>query len=109
MISLKIYLKNHIEVKIFPTMIWVHKEQATLENAPSRKCKGTRQNMFVTKHNNVDQTFWISTFYVFLDFWHKSKKILIKNNNVKKKKHLKRMQTNKQFSTQASKKTHNQA
>ena len=27
--------------------------------------------------------FGFSTFYVFLDFWHKSKKILIKNNNVK--------------------------
>ena len=27
--------------------------------------------------------FGFSTFYVFLDFWHKSKKRLIKNNNVK--------------------------
>ena len=45
---------NHIDFKIFPTMIWVHKEQATLENAQSHLYEGKRQNMHVTKHNNAD-------------------------------------------------------
>ena len=51
----------------------------------------------MTIHNNVDKTFFFfeevdKTFWVFYflcvfsDFWHKSKKRLIKNNNVK---HLK--------------------
>ena len=35
---------NHIEVKISPTMIWVHREQATLINAQGHLCKGTRQS-----------------------------------------------------------------
>ena len=39
-----------------------------LVNAQSHKYKGTRQNMLMTIHNNVDQTFGFSTFYVFLDF-----------------------------------------
>ena len=59
---------NHIDVKIFPTMIWVHKEQAMFTNAQSHLYEGIRQNMRVIKHNNADQTF-----YVFLDLWHKSK------------------------------------
>ena len=44
----------------------MHEEQATLVNAQSHWYKSTRQNMLVTKHNNVDQTFWIFYFlYVF--------------------------------------------
>ena len=46
----------------------MHKEQATLINAQSHFYEGTRQNMRVTKHNNADQTFGFSTFYVFSDF-----------------------------------------
>ena len=40
-------------------MIQVHKEQAKLVNAQSHLYETTRLNMRVTKHNNVDQTFWI--------------------------------------------------
>ena len=39
---------NHIDVKIFPIMILVYKEQATFVNAQSHLYKGTRQNMRVT-------------------------------------------------------------
>ena len=49
-------------------MIWVHKEQATLENAQSHLYKGTRQNMRVTKHNNANQTFWIFYFLCVFGF-----------------------------------------
>ena len=56
---------NHIDVKIFPTMIWVLKEQAMLVNIQSHLYEGKRQNMRVTKHN-VDQTFWI--FYLLCVF-----------------------------------------
>ena len=38
---------------------------------------------FETKFNKVDQTFWFSNFYAFLDFWHKNRKRLIKKNNLK--------------------------
>ena len=92
---------SHIDVKISPTKIWVHREQAILVNAQGHLYKGTRQNMLVTKHNNVDQTFWIFYFLCVLNFWHKNMKKLIKNNNVKT---FKEKQTNKQFSTQVSKK-----
>ena len=76
--------KSHIDVKISPTKIWVHREQVTLVNAQGHLYKGTRQNMLVTKHNNVDQTFWIFYFLcVFGVFNTISNKRLIKNNNVK--------------------------
>ena len=45
---------NHINVKISQTIIWVHREQATLVNAQSHKYKGTSQNMLVT-----ETTLWI--------------------------------------------------
>ena len=48
---------NHIEVKISPLIRWMHREQATLVNAQGHLYKGTRQNMLMTIHNNVDQTF----------------------------------------------------
>ena len=72
-------------------MIWVYKEQATLVNAQSHKYKGTRQNMLMTIHNNVDQTFWIIYFLcVFVFLTQKQEKIdnnkKKKKNNVKKKK-----------------------
>ena len=57
-------------------MIWVYKEQATLVNAQSHKYKGTRQNMLMTIHNNVDQTFWIIYFLcVFVFLTQKQEKI----------------------------------
>ena len=46
----------------------MHKEQATLVNAQSHKYKGTRKNMLVTKHNNVNQTFWIFYFLCVFEF-----------------------------------------
>ena len=58
MTSLKIYLQQSHRCQIFPTIIKVHKEQATLVNAQSHLYEGTRQNMHVTKQNNADQTFW---------------------------------------------------
>ena len=62
----------------------MHMEQATLVNAQGHLYKGTRQNMLVTKHNNVDKTFWIFYFLcVFRFFLHKNKKRFIKNYNVK--------------------------
>ena len=48
---------NHIDIKISPTMIWVHREQAMLINAQGHKYKATGQNMLMTIYNNVDQTF----------------------------------------------------
>ena len=48
------------------------------------KAIGTKvqgKTFFETKLNKVDQTFWFSIFYVFLDFWYK--KIMIKTSNVK--------------------------
>ena len=45
---------NHIDFKISLTMIWVHREQAMLVSAQGHLYEGTRQNMLVTKHNNVD-------------------------------------------------------
>ena len=55
---------SHIDVKIFLIKIWVHKEQATLVNAQNHLYKGTGQNMLVTKHNNVNQTFFMC-FWIF--------------------------------------------
>ena len=46
----------------------MHKEQATLVNAQSHLCEGTRQNMRVTKHNNADQTFRIFYFLCVFGF-----------------------------------------
>ena len=40
----------------------MHREQVMLINEQSHKYKGTRQNMLMTKHNNVNQTFWIFYF-----------------------------------------------
>ena len=66
MASLKIYLQQSHRCQDFPTMIQVHKEQAKLVNAQSHLYGGTKLNMHVTKHSNVDQTFWIFFFlYVF--------------------------------------------
>ena len=59
---------NYIEVKISPIMIWVHREQVMLINEQSHKYKGTRQNMLMTKHNNIDQTFWIFYFLCVIRF-----------------------------------------
>ena len=72
---------SHIDVKIFPTIIGVHKEQATLIDAQGHLYEGTRQNILVTKHNNANQTFW--TFYflcVFKFLTQKQVKIDQKNN-----------------------------
>ena len=44
-------------------------EQVTLVNAQGHLYKGTRQNMLVTKHNNVDQTFWIFYFLCVFEFF----------------------------------------
>ena len=52
-----------------------------MQKTISTKVQG--KTCFQTKLNKVDQAFWFSTFYVFLDFWHKNKKKLIKNYNVK--------------------------
>ena len=60
---------NHIDVKTFPTMIWMHKEQATLLNAQSHLYEGTRQNMHVSKHKNANQTFWIFYFLCVFGFF----------------------------------------
>ena len=46
----------------------MHREQAMLENAQSHLYEGTRQNMLVIKHNNVDQTFWIFYFLCVFGF-----------------------------------------
>ena len=73
---------SHKDVNIFPTMIWVHKEQATLVNAQSHKYKDTRQNMLVTIHNNVDQTFWIFYFLCVFRFL-TQKQVKIDQKNVK--------------------------
>ena len=43
-------------------------EQATLVNAQEHLYKGTRQNMLVTKHNNVNQIFWIFYFLCVFGF-----------------------------------------
>ena len=95
--------------RFFPIMIWVHKEQATLINAQSHKYKGTRQNSLWQNTIKSIKLFRFSTFYVFLDFWHKSKKRLIKKqckNILKKCK-----QTNKNFQIKlaSQQKAHNQA
>ena len=59
---------SHIDVKIFPQWYEWKKEQATLVNAQSHKYKGTGQNMLMTIHNNVDQTFWIFYFLCVFGF-----------------------------------------
>ena len=46
----------------------MHKEQAMLVNEQSHLYEGTRQNMRVTKHNNVYQTFWIFYFLCVFGF-----------------------------------------
>ena len=82
---------NHIDVKISPTMIWVHRKQAT--KVQGKICLW--QNMIM-----LIKFFGFFTFYVFLDFWHKSKKNWSKETMWK---HLKQMQTNKhKYSNQAS-------
>ena len=42
-----------------------------MHKAISTKVQG--KTCFKTKLNKVDQTFWFSIFYVFLDFWHTKK------------------------------------
>ena len=64
---------NHTDVKIFPTKIQVHKEQAKLVNAQSHLYGGTRLNMCVTKHKNADQNFWIFYFLCVFGFLTQSK------------------------------------
>ena len=51
-----------------------------MHKAISTKVQG--KTCFETKLNKVDQTFWFSIFYVFLDCWHKKKKMM-KTSNVK--------------------------
>ena len=68
---------NHIDVKISPTKIWVHREQVMLVNVQGHLYEGTRQNTIMSIK------FLDFLLFVFLDFWHRSKKRLIKNNNVK--------------------------
>ena len=51
-----------------------------MHKAISTKVQG--KTCLETKLNKVDQTFWFSIFYVFLDFWQKKKK-LIKTSNEK--------------------------
>ena len=54
----------------------MHREQAILIDAQRHLYKGTRKNMFMTKHNNVDQTFWIFYFLCVFGFLtHKQEKI----------------------------------
>ena len=43
-------------------------EQATLVKAQGQLYKSTTQNMLVTKHNNVNQTFWIFYFLCIFGF-----------------------------------------
>ena len=58
---------------MFPTNIQIHKEQAKLINAQSHWYGGTRLNMRVTIHNNVNQTFWILYFLCVFGFLTQSK------------------------------------
>ena len=75
---------NHIDVQIFPIMIWVHKEQVMLKNAQSHNTNVQGKTCLWQNTMMSIKLFGFSTFYVSLDFWHKSKKKLIKSNNVKK-------------------------
>ena len=64
--------------------------------------------MFWDKNSTMSiNLFGFSTFYVFLDFWHKNKKRLIKKNNVKTFK----AKANKQtiFNSHNNKKTNQQS
>ena len=73
----------------------MYKEQATLVNAQSHKYKGTRQNMLMTIHNNVDQTFWIIYFLcVFVFLTQKQVKI---DNKKKNKKQCKKKKKDKLY------------
>ena len=74
---------NHIDVKIFLTMIWVHKGQATLVNAQSHLYKGTRQNMHMTLQKNADQTFWIFYFLCVFGFLTQKQVKIDQKQNVK--------------------------
>ena len=65
----------------------------------STKVQG--KTCYETKLNKVDQTFWFSTFYVFLDF-------LTQKQEKINKKQLEQMQTNKQFFNSNFQKAHNQ-
>ena len=50
--------------------------------------EGKRQNMHVTKHNNVDQTFWIFYFLCLFEFLTQEKQVKIdkKHVNIQSKK-----------------------
>ena len=97
---LLIHDKFDKDIKISPTKIW-----SAWGTSYALKC--TRplvqryKAKYVLRQNSTMSInlFGFSTFYVFLDFWHKNKKRLIKNNNVKT---LKQKKTTKQISTQTS-------
>ena len=64
-------------------MIQVQKEQAKLINAQSHWYRGTRLNMYVTIHNNADQTFWIFYFLCVFGFLTQKQIQIDKKKNVK--------------------------
>ena len=70
MTSLKIDLQqSHIDFKIFPTKIDVHKEQVMLVNAQSHKYEDIRPNSHVIcAQIYTIKLFEFFTFYVVLDF-----------------------------------------
>ena len=75
---------SHIDFKISPTMIWVHRKQFMLIDAQSHLHKGTRKNIFWDKTQQCRSNFLDFLLFIwFLDFWHTRKKRLMKNNNVK--------------------------
>ena len=101
---------SNINVKISPTKIWsawgtsyARKWTRPFVQRYKAKCV-LRQNS--TKSIKL---FRFSTFYVFLDFWHKSKKRLIKKQckNILKK--CKQTNTNFQIKLASQQKAHNQA
>ena len=81
---------SHIDFKISPTMIWVHRKKSY-----ARRCTKSLVQRYKAKltyrqnSTKLIKPFDFSTFYVFLDFWHKSKKRLIKKKCTKnlKQKH----------------------
>ena len=90
--------------RFLPQRYGVPREQATLLKAQGHLYKGTRQKVFLRQNTTMSiNLFGFSTFYVFLDFWHKNKKRLIKNSNVKtfkaKAKRQKIFNSNKQQHT----------
>ena len=70
----------------------MHREQTTLVNAQSHLYEGTRQNMRMTKHNNVDQTFWIFYFLCIFGFLTQKQ---VKIDQKEKNTHSKLLKTNR--------------